>query len=222
MISVKNLYLKYIREYFALYDINMEIKKAERVSFVGKSNSGKTTMLRVLAKLEKITSGEVYIKNIALKNLSFETDLQVGYVPAKPIYLKKKTVYQNFVYTLKNRKFSEKEIEDKINKILIDFNIEKYRDEKFENLNIYEMYLISLARIKLRNLDLLLVDNIFEKLKNDQAENIIKILKEHFFSDKKLTTVFALSNDELAGRLSNRKIYFKNGSRVESLEEEIV
>lgn len=90
MVEVKNLFLKYTREYYALYDINLNIEDGEAVAFVGEDESGKTSLLRVLAKLEKATKGEVYIRDIPLEKVNFRTDLQAGYVPATPVFLEKK------------------------------------------------------------------------------------------------------------------------------------
>jgi len=221
MITISNLYLKFIREYYALYDINMEIKAGEKVSFVGAEDSGKTTLLRVIAKLEKITSGSVFIKNIPLKKISFKSDISVGYLPVKPIYLKKKSVYENYVYLLRERNLSVLEIEERINKVLIDFNLEKYRDDQFESLTLFEQYLVSLGRLALRDLDLILVDNIFEKLNKKQTNEIVTILNEHFLNNKKLTSIIATSVEELADKLLTTKYFFKYGSRVDSLDEEI-
>ena len=71
MIRISNLFLRYVRQYYALYDINLEIAQGERVAFIGKKESGKTSLLRILLKLEKAQKGEVYIKNIPLKKLNF-------------------------------------------------------------------------------------------------------------------------------------------------------
>ena len=52
MLSIKNLYLKYTKEYYALNDINLDVAVGESVALVGEQNSGKTSLLRVIAKLE--------------------------------------------------------------------------------------------------------------------------------------------------------------------------
>lgn len=219
MISIKNLSLKFIREYYALYDISLDIEKGEKVAFVGEEHSGKTTLLRVIAKLEKLTNGNVYINGIPLAKINFKNDLSVGYVPVKPIYLKRKTVYENFVYLLKERKLSTQEIEDRINKVLIDFNIEKFRDEKWENLSLFDQYVVSLVRIALREIDLLLVDEIFDRVSKKEAAKLVDLLLEHFFAKTNLTAIVATNNTQTANKLCKTIHYFKFGSLVESLEE---
>ena len=57
MIEVKNLYLKFIREYYALYNINLTVDDGDCVAFVGKEHNGRTTLLRAIAGLEKYDKG---------------------------------------------------------------------------------------------------------------------------------------------------------------------
>ena len=103
MILVKNLSLKFTKEFYALYDVNLEIKTGEAVALLGEEHSGKTTLLRVLCKLEKDFTGEVYIKDIPLKKVDFSLDVNMGYIPAAPVFFEKKTVYQNLHALLKSR-----------------------------------------------------------------------------------------------------------------------
>ena len=87
MVEVKNLFLKYTREYYALYDVNMKIEDGESVAFVGEDESGKTSLLRIFAKLEKMSKGEVYIKDIQLEKMDYRTYISAGYIPATPVFL---------------------------------------------------------------------------------------------------------------------------------------
>lgn len=218
MILVKNLYLKYIREYFALYDISLSIEDGEKVALVGEEHSGKTSLLRILAKLEKPSKGEVYIKDIPIKKINFRYDVSAGYLPASPVFFEKKTVYENFKYILKYQKLSEADLENKINDILIDFNIEKLKDSKVKELTLFEKYLVSIARLCFRNLDLVLIDNIFDNLNDKERNSIVELIKERFLN-KKTTLVVATTSEKIAKTLANRNIYFSNGSIVDKLEE---
>ena len=124
MLSIKNLYLKYTKEFYALEDINLDVAPGESVAFVGEQNSGKTTLLRVIAKLEDYDSGEVYINKIPLKKIDFKTDISVGYVPYCPVFLENKTVYENFKYILNKKGYKPAEAEKMINNAIIDFSLE--------------------------------------------------------------------------------------------------
>ncbi len=218
MISIKNLFLKYTREYYALYDINIDIAKGESVALVGEDDSGKTSLLRVLAKLEKPTKGNVYIQNRPLKKVSFKSDISAGYVPATPVFLEKKTVYENFKYILSERKMRPEDIEAKINDAVIEYSLEKIRDEKVCNLSLEEKYILSLIRLTFRELDLLIVDNIFDNLSDIYVEIIADLIKS--LNGKDTTLLLATTNEKIANMFCKRKIYFKNGSVVSAEEFE--
>lgn len=214
MILVKNLSLKFTKEFYALYDVNLEIKKGEAVALLGEEHSGKTTLLRVLCKLEKDFTGEVYIKDIPLKKVDFSLDVNMGYIPAAPVFFEKKTVYQNLQALLKSRKINKPQREEKINKLLIEYNLEKFRDEKVKNLSLFEKYILSIARLSLREIELVLIDNIFEKLSQEEYEKICELIKKQFLQNK-VTTVIATTSPSVAKDLTKRTIKFKLGSITE-------
>lgn len=218
MIRIKNLFLRYTREFYALYDININIASGESIAFVGEDESGKTSLLRVLAKLEKMTKGEVYIKDIPIEKLNYKTDINAGYVPATPVFLEKKSVYENFKYILKGWEYSDKEIESKINNTIIEYSLEKIKDTKLKDLTLEEKYVLSLIRLTLRgNLELLMIDNIFDKLSEPTKEVVFSLIKQ--LKTKNTTLIVATTKEEVANVLCKRKIYFKYGSIVDKLEE---
>lgn len=216
MLSIKHLFLKYTREFYALYDINLEVADGEKVAFVGAYNSGKTSLLRIISKLEKPTKGEVYIKDRPLKKVNYRSDISAGYVPASPVFLENKTVYENFKYILNERKISPAEIESKINEAVIEFSLEKIKDEKISNLTVEEKYILSLIRLSFRKLDFLMIDNIFENLSDFYIEVIEEILEK--LVQPSTTLIVATTDEKIADRFCKRKIYFKSGSVVSANE----
>ena len=211
MIRVKNLCLKYTKEYYALFDVSFDVKKGESVALLGEEYSGKTSMLRVLAGLETANSGEVYVKDIPLKKIDFSCDVEMGYIPATPVFFPKKTVYENLKYILKTRKFSKSEIEDKINELLINYNLEKYRDEKVAKLTLFQKYVLSIARLSFRKLEIVLIDNIFEKLSAEELEIIESMIVKEYVNEK-VTTLVATTSEDIAKTLTKRTIKFNLGS----------
>lgn len=213
MIIINNLFLKYIKQYYALYDINLKIKKGEYVAFIGESESGKTSLIRVLTKLEKDYSGEIYIKDIPLKKINYSIDVSLGYVPSNPVFFEKKTVYENFVYVLKLQKEKVQTIENKINNTLIEFNLEGLKNVKIKDLTLYEKFLVSIARLSFRDLEIVIIDEIFDKLNEEEVEKLIEIVQKKLLK-KETTLIVTTKNDEIAKKICKRKIYFENGSIV--------
>ena len=216
MLSINHLFLKYTREFYALYDINLQVADGEKVAFVGADNSGKTSLLRVISKLEKPTKGEIYLHDRPLKKVNFKNDISAGYVPASPVFLENKTVYENFKYILNERKVPPSKIENKIKDTVIEFSIEKIKDEKISNLSVEEKYILSLIRLSFRKLDFLMIDNIFENLSDFYIEIIEEILQK--LVQPSTTLIVATTDEKLADRFCKRKIYFKNGSIVSANE----
>lgn len=213
MLSIKNLYLKYTKEYYALNDINLDVAVGESVALVGEENSGKTSLLRVIAKLEGFDSGEIYINKIPIKKIDFKTDINVGYVPYCPVFLENKTVYENFKYILNKKGVKPAEAEKMINNAIIEYSIEKLRDVKVKNIRKEDKYILSLIRLSFRPIDLLLVDNIFDEISDVYIEAILSLIKRLKKSDT--TLILACTRPELADKICKRKVFFENGSVVD-------
>lgn len=214
MITFSDVVLKYTKEFCALNKISFNIKSGEKVALLGGKDSGKSCVIRLITGLEKPTSGEVYIKNTDVKNINFQTDISLGYVPYKGSFFENKTVYENLKYILKIRQFSEAEQESIVNKSIIDFKLEQIRDEKIKNLSLYNKYLLSLVRLTYRKLDILLIDNIFEELTDDENKKIISFVKKYFIKQTP-TVVFATSSENIANSLSTRIIKFELGELID-------
>ena len=213
MLSIKNLNLKFTKEFYALEDINIDVEVGESVAFVGEENSGKTTLLRMIAKLEDFDSGEIYLNKIPIKKVDFKTDLNVGYVPYCPVFLENKTVYENFRYILNKKGFKPADAEKMINNAIIDFSLERIRDEKVKNIRKEDKYILSLIRLTFRPLDLLLVDNIFDEISDIYIDAILSLIKKLKGPDT--TLILACTRPEIAEKICKRKIYFEHGKIVD-------
>lgn len=213
MLSIKNLCLKYTREYYALKDINLDVAVGETVALVGEQNSGKTSLLRVIAKLENYDSGEIYINKIPLKKIDFKTDINLGYVPYCPVFLENKTVYENFKYILNKKGVKPADAEKMINNAIIEYSLEKIRDTKVKNIRKEDKYILSLIRLSFRPIDLLFVDNIFDEISEVYVDAILAMIKR--LKSQDTTVIVACTRPELADKISKRKIYFENGEIVD-------
>ena len=216
MINIKNLYLSFTKEYDALHNINLEIEDGEKVAFVGEKDSGKTMLLRVIAKLEKFKSGEIYIKGINLKKINFKQDVQVGFVPKNFVFLKNKTVRENLEYMLKMRKYDSATINLKILMALRGFEIEDIQSLKIRDLSPYQKTLVELARVSLRKVELFLIDDICNGLDAEETEKIMKKLKDLIEANQFATFVFAFTNKAFAEYLNLRIVELNDGKIIKN------
>ena len=211
MISIKNLFLSFTKEFDALHDINLEIEDGEKIALVGKADSGKTMLLRVIANLEKIKSGEVYIKNINLKKINFKQDIQVAFVPKSFVFLNRKTIKENLEYVLKIRNFDPATINLKVITALKNFGIEGIQNIKIKDLSNYQKTLVELARASLRKVELFLIDDICADLDRNECANILNKLAELINDNSKCTFVCAFSEQSYAEKLGLKIVKLKDG-----------
>ena len=211
MVSFVNVFLKYTKEYYALSNINFSAEQGEVVALVGPQDSGKTCMLRILAGLEKQDSGEVYIKDIPVAKVDYANDISVGYIPYKASFFDKKTVYDNLKYVLDIRKTAHDAMEEKINNAVIDFKLENLVNEKIYKLSLFQKYLVSIARLTFRKLDLVLIDNIFEELTPQESKELVRLFKKYFVKPSTLV-IIATSSEDIASQIATRSVILKNGA----------
>lgn len=197
-IKIVNLNLKFTKEYYALCNINLNISTGSKLCLLGEKDSGKTSLLRVIAGLEKGYNGEIFFDDKELKTLSYRYDINLGYLPLKGVFFEGKTLFQNLKYAIEVRNTkSPYEVEEIINSTLEKYNLQEYKDTKMKKLNYFLRLKSAIARMAVREIDFLLVDNIFPLLSTDEALEIKNILKEGFFNEN-TTCLFAVEDDKLA------------------------
>lgn len=211
MILVKNVYLSYTKEYYTLNNINLEVNKGENVVLFGEKESGKSSLLRVIAGLEKATKGNVYLDGTEINKVDFKNSFNLGYISSTGVYLNNKTVKQNLEYVLKIRKEHKDVIKSKVANALIRYNLESLANEKVCTLGDYDKLKLSIARLSLRKIDLFLIDDIFENLSKKEEDSIIKYLKELILVEE-VTSVVAVNKKSTAEKFNGRKIKIEFGS----------
>ena len=219
MISIKNLYLSFTKEFDALHDINLEVEDGQKIAIVGGADSGKTMLLRVLAKLENFNAGEVYIKDININKINFKHDVSVGFVPKSFLFFEKKTVRENLEYLLKERKFDSASINLKVLTALKNFDIENIQNLKVKDLSPFQKSLAELARVSMRKVDLFLIDDLCSGLVPSEQEKLLQKFAELIDVNPESTFIFAMSDEELAKRLNLKVIKLVEGC-IEKDEEQ--
>jgi len=120
---------KHFGEVKAVVDLDLEIPDKEFVVLVGPSGCGKTTTLRMVAGLEEITSGNIYIDDKVVNHLP-PKDRDIAMVFQNYALYPHMTVYQNMAFGLTLRKFPKEEIERRVKEAAEILNISELLDRK--------------------------------------------------------------------------------------------
>ena len=217
MISFVNVFVKYTKEFFALANVSFRAESGEVVALLGPKDSGKTCFLRLLAGLEKQDKGEIYVKDIPIEKIDYQSDISMGYIPYKANFFDKKSVYDNLKYVLEIRKTDKGVLEETINKAIIDFRLESIADEKVYKLSLFQKYLVSIARLSFRKLDIVLIDNIFEELSAQENKELLKLFKKYFVNKNTLVLV-ATSDEKIAKSIATRVVNLEYGVITKEFE----
>ena len=112
-IVLKNIKKTYEDGVTVIDNLNLDIKDKEFIILVGPSGCGKSTTLRMIAGLEEITDGELYIGNKVVNSVS-PKDRDIAMVFQSYALYPHMTVYKNMAFGLKNRKVPKEEIDEKV------------------------------------------------------------------------------------------------------------
>ncbi len=221
MIVLKDIEVAYSKDYSALLGINLHVKKGEKIGIVGHKDSGKTALLRLIAGLEKQKSGEAYIKDTPIKKINFAKDVALGYLTNRAVFFERKSVYKNLAWTLKVHKVDKKEWQDRIQKVLEDFEITHLEKEKIHSLCESDRRLVQIARMALRPLEIILCDDVLTGDDSVTQEKIKTALKKLFKLPPKDKIIIMASEDEkIIKEFVTKIIHIDSGSFVEKQNEE--
>ena len=222
IVELKNVNLAYNKDYCALYDINLELKKGDRVCIYGETGSGKTALLRLIAGLEKHKSGECLLKGIPVNKVNFARDVSLGYLSTKAVFFERKSVYKNLMWTLKVHRVDKKERKERIENVLKEFGIENLRDEKVKNLCASDRRLTQIARMSMRPLEIVLCDDVLAEYDDmDTKARIRKAILKLFDSAPKDKVIIMTSQDRKSCEgVASKFIEIKLGSFVDNNKDD--
>lgn len=212
MIDIQNLTVSFTKEYDALHNINLQILDGEKIALIGDADSGKTTFLRCIARLQQLSSGEIFINSTPIKKVNFKQDVSLGYVPKVPVFKDKKSVLSNLQYVLKIRGYDEANSAFKILSCLKTFGIDGMKNVPVKNLTYKQKMLVQLARVSLRKVDIVLIDNITKNLLKDEQLEVINAIKTLMELNPNTTFIMAFDNEKIAKELDLKIIKLKLGS----------
>ena len=193
----------------AVDDFNLEIKDKEFIVLVGPSGCGKSTTLRMVAGLEEISKGELYIDNRLVNDVE-PKDRDIAMVFQSYALYPHMTVRQNMEFPLKLRKMPKDEIDRKVNEAAEILDITQYLDRKPKALSGGQRQRVAIGRAIVREPKVLLMDeplsNLDAKLRNQMRAEIIKLRQRID------TTLIYVTHDQTeAMTLGDRIVIMKDG-----------
>jgi ABC-type Fe3+/spermidine/putrescine transport system ATPase subunit len=161
---------------FALSDINIEISEGEYYVLLGRSGSGKTQLLELIAGLEHPDSGKILLdeKDITLQKIQ---NRKVGIVFQDYAVFPHMTVFGNIAYPLKARKEDKKSIVDKVEKVAASMNISHILTRNTQKLSGGELQRVALARTLITSPRLLLLDEPLSSLDTSLKDDLKRLLR---------------------------------------------
>lgn len=167
-------------------NISLTINDKEFLVLVGSSGCGKSTLLRMIAGLEEITNGEIYIDGKCVNNIP-PKDRDIAFVFQNYALYPHMSVYENMAFPLKMRKISKKDIDQKVREAAEILDLTELLQRKPKQLSGGQRQRVALGRAIVRNPKVFLMD---EPLSNLDAKLRVQMRSEIKKLHKKLKTTF--------------------------------
>ena len=193
----------------AVHDFNLEIKDNEFIVLVGPSGCGKSTTLRMIAGLEEISGGELYIDGKLMNDIP-PKDRDIAMVFQNYALYPHMTVYENMAFGLKLRHVDPQEIDRKVKEAAEILDITQYLDRKPKALSGGQRQRVAIGRAIVRSPKVFLMDeplsNLDAKLRIEMRTVIRDIQRQ-----VGITTVYVTHDQEEALAISDRIAVINHG-----------
>ncbi len=213
-VTLKNICKDYDKGNRAVSDVSIEIENKEFVVLVGPSGCGKSTTLRMIAGLEDISAGELYIDG-KLVNSVPPKDRDIAMVFQNYALYPHMSVFDNISFGLKIRKFPKEEITKRVNEAAKILGLEEYLKRKPKELSGGQRQRVALGRAIVRQPKVFLFD---EPLSNLDAKLRVQMRTEISKLHKKLeATIVYVTHDQVEAMTMGDRIVVMNKGVVQQV-----
>ena len=194
-LSLKGIGKRYPNGFEAVKDFNLEIEDQEFIIFVGPSGCGKSTTLRMIAGLEEITTGDLFIDGKQMNEVE-PKDRDIAMVFQNYALYPHMTVFDNMAFGLKLRKVPKEEIEQKVLEAAKILDLEQLLDRRPKALSGGQRQRVAMGRAIVRNPKVFLMD---EPLSNLDAKLRVQMRAEIASLQQRLgATIIYVTHDQTA------------------------
>ena len=214
-VSLKNIYKIYDGDVVAVSDFNLEIDDKEFIILVGPSGCGKSTTLRMIAGLEDISKGELYIGEKLVNDVA-PKDRDIAMVFQNYALYPHMTVYENMAFSLKLRKMPKDETRRRVEEAARILGIEELLERKPKALSGGQRQRVALGRAIVRNPKVFLLDeplsNLDAKLRAQMRTEISKLYQ------RLGTTFIYVTHDQTEAMTMGTRIVVMNHGFVQQVD----
>lgn len=208
-IKIENINKVYSNNVIAVNNFNLDILDKEFIVIVGPSGCGKSTILRMIAGLENITNGNLYINNKRINDIP-PKDRNIAMAFQNHALYPHMNVFDNIAFGLKMRKFEKKEINHRVHNAAQILGLVNLLNRKPDELSGGQSQRVALGRAIVRNPDVLLMDeplsNLDAKLRMQMRTEIQKIHQQ-----METTTIYVTHDQIEAMTMATRLVVLKDG-----------
>lgn len=212
-ISLQHVNKSFIKDVEVIKDVSLEIFDDEFLVFVGPSGSGKTTTLRMIAGLEEITSGDLYINGVK-QNDQDPSTRELSFVFQNYALLPNLTVYQNILFGLLNKKMSKLEKKKRVEKIANKLSLDTKLGSYPAQLSGGQKQRVALARALVDNEKLILFDeplsNLDAVLRAEMRSELIR-----FQNEFGITCIYVTHDQIEAMAMASRIVLMMDGKVIQ-------
>lgn len=180
-IQLKHVYKKYDDGVTAVSDFNLQIEDKEFVIFVGPSGCGKSTTLRMIAGLEEISQGELFIDGKQMNHVP-SCDRDIAMVFQNYALYPHMTVAENMAYSMRLKGVSKKDRRKKVEEVAQILGLSQVLDRKPAELSGGQKQRVAMGRAIVRHPKAFLMDeplsNLDAKLRNQMRVEIMKLYRQ--------------------------------------------
>ena len=211
ILKIEDLTLSYANQK-VLEDVNLELSKGERVSILGESGSGKSSLLRCIAGFESVNNGKIFIKNklVTSNNIMIPTEKRnVGMVAQEKALFPHLTVKQNISFGIEKKKNKDEVVTELTNL----FKITNLMNKLPRQISGGEQQRVAFARSLAPSPNLLMLDEPFSALDNELKQELYYEL-DKIFDKQELSILLVTHDHEEAKILTSRLFKLTKGSLI--------
>jgi multiple sugar transport system ATP-binding protein len=207
-LKLSHIYKVYDNGHKAVNDFSIDIADREFIVFVGPSGCGKSTTLRMIAGLETITAGDLFIDDVLVNDME-PKDRDIAMVFQSYALYPHMTVYENMAFGLRNRKMPEQEIRERVLKAAKMLDIEDYLERKPKEMSGGQRQRVAIARALITKPEIILADEPTGALDSKTSVEVMQLLKQ--LNKEEGITIIVVTHESGVANETNKIIHIKDG-----------